>query len=516
MITASLKLLPAEISGGGTWSCYIDSLLRKSKIGDKEQIMELTNFKGKQNSITEALQLKIPEHAVISITGAGGKTTLLFTWARELAESGKRVAVTTSAHMRDPDSSECDRPGDAGDLYSGVSVIYEADDAQDACVMADKAMDEGLIAFVVSRDPEKPGKVKAPSETVLEHIREAADAILIEADGSRRMPLKWPAPWEPAVPEYTDITVCVAGLSAVGKRTEETVYRAEELPELMKRDIVDVNFMHKILSSRDGGRKGSRGEFRVFMNQVDDDIDRLAAAYRLQQFFSVLGIQCAWGSLMDKSDFADAGVKGKDIGSVSRNRNTDITEIAVILEAAGNSSRFGSNKLLYIMDDGRPMAACIMDAVCEAAEILRSTPGSNVTLKKVLVTQYEEVAGLAPDFKIVMNDRPDLGISRSMQLGIEAAGDADAFMFFVCDQPWLRPGTICRLIREYKKGTAGIVSLAWQGKMCNPKIFDSRYKDELMSLSGDTGGRQIIASHKDDLLLAEAESEDEVKDIDRL
>ena len=188
----------------------------------------------------------------------------------------------------------------------------------------------------------------------------------------------------------------------------------------------------------------------------------------------------------------------------------------MILEAAGNSSRFGSNKLLYIMDDGRPMAACIMDAVCEAAEILRSTPGSNVTLKKVLVTQYEEVAGLAPDFKIVMNDRPDLGISRSMQLGIEAAGDADAFMFFVCDQPWLRPGTICRLIREYKKGTAGIVSLAWQGKMCNPKIFDSRYKDELMSLSGDTGGRQIIASHKDDLLLAEAESEDEVKDIDRL
>jgi CTP:molybdopterin cytidylyltransferase MocA len=37
-----------------------------------------------------------------------------------------------------------------------------------------------------------------------------------------------------------------------------------------------------------------------------------------------------------------------------------------------------------------------------------------------------------------------------------------------------------------------------------------------MRLSGDTGGRQIIAAHKDDLLLIEAESEDEVKDIDRL
>ena len=27
--------------------------------------------------------------------------------------------------------------------------------------------------------------------------------------------------------------------------------------------------------------------------------------------------------------------------------------------------------------------------------------------------------------------------------------------------------------------------------MCNPKIFSSAYKDELMALSGDTGGRQI-------------------------
>jgi CTP:molybdopterin cytidylyltransferase MocA len=136
--------------------------------------------------------------------------------------------------------------------------------------------------------------------------------------------------------------------------------------------------------------------------------------------------------------------------------------------------------------------------------------------KKILVTQYDEVAAMAPDLNVVMNDRPDLGISRSMQLGLEAGGDADAFMFCVCDQPGLTASTIGRLIEAYKKGTAGIVSLAWQGKMCNPKIFSSRYREELMRLSGDTGGRQIIAAHKDDLLLIEAESEDEVKDIDRL
>ena len=169
------------------------------------------------------------------------------------------------------------------------------------------------------------------------------------------------------------------------------------------------------------------------------------------------------------------------------------------------------------MDDGRPMASCIMDSVCYAIDMLDTPPGSRpVRFRKILVTQYEEVAELAPDYETVINDKPELGISLSMQLGIEAAGDADAYMFCVCDQPWLRPETICRLIHAYKNGTAGIVSLAWQGKMCNPKIFSSKYRDELMSLSGDMGGRQIIAGHKDELMLVEAQDEAEVRDIDIL
>ena len=409
--------------------------------------MELWNFRGKQGNITEALQIRLPEHAVISVVGAGGKTSLIFAWARELADAGKSVVITTTTHMYRPER-----------------------------------MEEGNIRIVVSDDPERPDKVTAPPAEILEGLREKADVVLIEADGSRRMPLKWPADREPVIPDYTDITVCVAGLSALGGKTADVVYNAAGLPERFQRDTVDMNLMHAVISSRDGGQKGVRGDFRVFMNQVDDDIDRLAAAYRLQQIFAVMGIQSAWGSL-----------------------KPDEPKIAIILEAAGDSKRFGSNKLLHIMDDGRPMIASILDAVRPLE-----------AYKKILVTQYDEVAAMAADMEVVMNDRPDLGISRSMQLGLEAGGDADAFMFCVCDQPGLTASTIERLIGEYKKGTAGIVSLAWQGKMCNPKIFSSRYKEELMCLSGDTGGRQILASHKDDILLVEAESEDEVKDIDRL
>ena len=393
------------------------------------------------------MQLRLPEHAVVSVVGAGGKTSLIFAWARELASAGKNVVITTTTHMYRPER-----------------------------------MEEDGIRIVVSDDPERPDKVSAPPAEVLDSLRDTADVVLIEADGSRRMPLKWPADREPVIPDYTDVTVCVAGLSALGRRTADVVYNAEGLPDVLKRETADMNLIHAIVSSRDGGQKGVRGDFRVFMNQVDDDIDRLAAAYRMQQIFAVMGIQSAWGTLMPEEP-----------------------KIAVILEAAGNSTRFGSNKLLHIMDDGRPMIASIFDAVRPLD-----------VYKKILVTQYDDIAEMAAGFDVVMNDRPDLGISRSMQLGLAAAGDADACMFCVCDQPGLSTSTIKKLIEAYKKGTAGIVSLAWQGKMCNPKIFSSRYMEELMRLSGDTGGRQIIAAHKDDLLLIEAESEDEVKDIDRL
>ena len=410
--------------------------------------MKLWNFRGEQSNITDALQLRLPEHAVISVVGAGGKTSLIFAWARELAAAGKNVVITTTTHMYRP---EC--------------------------------MEEEGIRIVAADDPERTDKITAPPSDVLESLRETADVVLIEADGSRRRPLKWPGDREPVIPDYTDITVCVAGLSAVGRQTEDVVFRADELPEAIKRDTVDVNLIHKILSSRSGGQKGVRGEFRVFLNQVDDDIDRLAAAYRLQQILGVFGIQTAWGSLIEPED----------------------RKIAVILEAAGDSKRFGSNKLLHIMEEGRPMIASILGAVRPLD-----------ACKKIIVTQYDEVAELASDFEVVRNDRPDLGISRSMKLGLQAAGDADAYMFCVCDQPGLTTATLERLIEAYKKGTAGIVSLAWQGKMCNPKIFSSLYREELMKLSGDTGGRQIIDAHKKDLLLVEAESEDEVKDIDRL
>lgn len=201
-------------------------------------------------------------------------------------------------------------------------------------------------------------------------------------------------------------------------------------------------------------------------------------------------------------------------------------KLAIILEAAGDARRFGRNKLLEPMADGLPMVSRILSSIRSLeAEYRAYEPSNNtsakdkhVSLVKVMVTQYDQVAELADGFTVVRNNHPELGISLSMQLGIGAAGDADAYMFCVCDQPGLKASTIKRLIESYisacEKSDAPIVSLSWQGIMYNPKIFSSIYKEELMALSGDTGGRQIIKDHMNELILVEAGSELEIKDID--
>ena len=125
--------------------------------------MDLCNFKGKQNTITEALQLGIPEHAVISVTGAGGKTSLMFGLAKELAAEGKKVAVTTTTHLLSPESMA----EEAVDLYRGIDVF--CCDGSETTRQIDDALAASGILFVFSPCEEKPSRVGAPSDEILSH-----------------------------------------------------------------------------------------------------------------------------------------------------------------------------------------------------------------------------------------------------------------------------------------------------------------------------------------------------------
>ena len=142
---------------------------------------------------------------VISIIGSGGKTSLMYRLAEESA--GKTV-ICTSTHIMPPETYPVSDPT-AEEL---------------ACQL------EHFPAVCIGR-PAKEGKLTSPSLSWLE-ISELADFVIIEADGSRHLPLKAHAAHEPVIPDCTGIVIQVVGCSGFGKPISEVCHRPERFAEL--------------------------------------------------------------------------------------------------------------------------------------------------------------------------------------------------------------------------------------------------------------------------------------------
>ena len=116
-------------------------------------------------------------------------------------------------------------------------------------------------------------------------------------------------------------------------------------------------------------------------------------------------------------------------------------------------------------------------------------------------------------FLPVRNDRPDLGISRTIRLGLDALGPCAAAMFLVADQPLLQRETTAAAVDFYRAHPDRLVGVAHGGVRGNPCIFPARFFPELRQLLGDQGGGAVIRRHLDELLLLEVPAW-ELADVD--
>ena len=100
---------------------------------------------------------------VVSLVGGGGKTTLLYAFARHCAAKGWRVLVSTTTHIRQPGEN------------------YAADEAALASLWA-------AGRYAVAGVPAEQGKLTALPPEQLTCWMAQADMVLLEADGAKRMP----------------------------------------------------------------------------------------------------------------------------------------------------------------------------------------------------------------------------------------------------------------------------------------------------------------------------------------
>jgi len=155
---------------------------------------------------------------VIAFVGAGGKTSALFRLGAALERQGGRVLITTTTHLLDP-RGEPARPA--------FGLILRPDLEAPIGSAALPEARPGLTVLL-SREAEPPGKMKGIHPSWIPALRASWDLILVEADGSKRLPVKAPAPYEPVIPPGTDLVVGVVGLDCLGRPMDDrTVHRPE-------------------------------------------------------------------------------------------------------------------------------------------------------------------------------------------------------------------------------------------------------------------------------------------------
>jgi len=220
------------------------------------------------------------EPLVVSITGGGGKTSLLFALAADARRNGYTVLVTTTTRIYDPRAEH--RAFDAFHVderwaapSSGTSILLRPDEAgfPDGCTAA-----TGFVCVVgagVSTGTGRDSGKLVAVDPVLIDAAKGWNLILVEADGARHRPLKAPADHEPVIPASSTMVIAVIGLDCLGKPLDDAVaFR----PELVARvaglplgGSIEPRHLAALAAAENGCFKGApTGAHRVLvLNKLD-------------------------------------------------------------------------------------------------------------------------------------------------------------------------------------------------------------------------------------------------------
>jgi len=208
--------------------------------------------------------LALEREGIISIVGAGGKTSLMYALARELRASGKRVLTTTTTKIYPPTREE-----------SAATLISR--DPEELVERARPLLRTYSHLTVASRYLEEHGKLEGLEPSAIEYISHSNlfDFIVIEADGAARRSLKACAPHEPVVPLFSDRVVAVVGLDVVGKPlSEESVFRSDIFSRIaglkISEAITESAIASVITRDMSAVAVSSRGCMKIaFLNKAD-------------------------------------------------------------------------------------------------------------------------------------------------------------------------------------------------------------------------------------------------------
>lgn len=182
-----------------------------------------------------------------------------------------------------------------------------------------------------------------------------------------------------------------------------------------------------------------------------------------------------------------------------------------IIMASGYSSRLENREKLLMVFKGRPLLEHVLIAAQNSAldEIL-------------LIYRKTEIEALGRQYrcKTVYNAKAEKGQSEAFRLGIQtASSEVSAYVFMVGDQPFLNEYLINRLIKKYEETGAKVVFPVYRDRekgelRGTPVLFSADLKYELLTVSGDKGGRGFIDKYYADAAVIYINDSTAAVDID--
>lgn len=234
--------------------------------------------------INEVLNLK--QGSIVSIIGAGGKTSLMFALAQSLRNQYK-ILVTTSTKIFIPNDDQYD---------------MMIDDLQDIPLL-----EKGTVVFGKKIEGTKLSGIQ---EEELSKIKDQFDLILIEADGSKQKPIKGWNLNEPVVYQQTTHTIGVLSASVLKKPIhEQYVHRMNEFLELtdtLQDDLISVDHLCNVVFHPSGLFKNAVGKRVLLINQVDTneqmrDVQNLINQLIIQNHIEKIIDQLVIGSIINNN-----------------------------------------------------------------------------------------------------------------------------------------------------------------------------------------------------------------------
>ncbi len=177
-----------------------------------------------------------------------------------------------------------------------------------------------------------------------------------------------------------------------------------------------------------------------------------------------------------------------------------------ILLAAGASTRMGEMKQLLPFG-----SASVVEHIVET---LLAAPVEELVV--VVGHEEESVSGrlAGKHVRIAVNADYREGMTSSVKCGLRAVSEEPgAFLLALVDQPLMTTEVVRTVIDAFWAAGKGVCIPSYRGRRGHPVVFDSKYRDEILSLRGDVGLKEVWRAHPEDIHHVEVDTDVVLRDM---